>query len=80
MITKKDLIMLADYIRAHNANAFTWDKFNDRHIDQLAHFCSMNNPSFKKSRWIDYINGKCGPNGGKRTWNTPSKSSRRTIG
>jgi hypothetical protein len=34
--------------------------------DVLADFCRTQNPRFDRERWLDYIAGKCGPNGGKR--------------
>lgn len=58
-MTKKQFIALADVIR---------DDINDFHqntIERLADFCQSQNPAFKRQRWLDYIAGKCGPNGGK---------------
>lgn len=31
----------------------------------IADQCAESNPRFNRERWIDYIDGKCGPNGGK---------------
>ena len=33
--------------------------------DALASFCQQSNPRFLRQRWLDYIAGQCGPNGGK---------------
>jgi hypothetical protein len=33
--------------------------------DALADFCKAQNPNFNRDRWLDYIAGKCGKNGGK---------------
>jgi hypothetical protein len=33
--------------------------------ESLADFCQSQNPRFDRARWLDYIAGKCGPNGGK---------------
>jgi hypothetical protein len=33
--------------------------------DALADFCEQQNREFKRDSWLDYINGNCGPNGGK---------------
>ena len=33
--------------------------------DALATFCQEQNPRFLRQRWLDYVAGKCGPNGGK---------------
>ena len=65
-MTKKQFVSLADSIREHNRLA----KFNGESvftIDQLAalaRFCESANPRFKRERWLDYIAGRCGPNGG----------------
>ena len=59
-LTKRVLISLADTIR--NAH----DPFSKEQIEQLASFCSKHNPYFKRERWIRYINGECGSNGGAR--------------
>ena len=65
-MTKKQLVALADSIREHNRlakfngeNAFTLDQ-----LAALARLCASENPRFKRERWLDYIAGRCGPNGG----------------
>ena len=65
-MTKKNFVALADSIREHNRlakvngeNAFTVDQ-----VAELARFCASVNPRFKRERWLDYIAGRCGPNGG----------------
>lgn len=30
----------------------------------FAFVCAASNPRFNRSRWLAYINGECGPNGG----------------
>jgi hypothetical protein len=69
-MNKKLLIALADTIRNANAAHATNRSpgtvpFTEAGILSLADFCAAANPNFKRSRWLDYINGKCGPNGGK---------------
>lgn len=32
--------------------------------DELADFCNAQNPNFNRQRWLEYIAGECGPNGG----------------
>jgi hypothetical protein len=63
-MTKKDFIALADHIKRHNNTGgvprFTWAQ-----IESLADFCKSQNYAFLRQRWLDYIAGKCGPNGGK---------------
>jgi hypothetical protein len=34
--------------------------------DALADFCKSQNPRFDRERWLNYIAGKCGPNGGAK--------------
>lgn len=65
-MTKKDFIALADMIR--NANAHQDDAsprvFEPEAISALADFCQAQNPNFKRERWLSYIAGECGKNGG----------------
>lgn len=62
-MSKKHFIALADYIRQHN-NFETGDRFSQSQIRVLARFCKSQNFNFKEDRWLDYIDGKCGKNGG----------------
>lgn len=67
-MTKKDFIALADAMRSEMPGA-NWDA-NKRvqwELDckAIANACHQSNPRFNRERWLDYINGKCGPNGGK---------------
>ena len=50
----------AEWLRL-GAQLAQWDIMRDA----LADFCQAQNSNFKRDRWIDYINGECGPNGGK---------------
>lgn len=64
-MTKKDFIALADTIRGHNyTRTLQAQKFQIDHIEALAAFCRFNNPQFNRDRWLGYIRGECGPNGG----------------
>jgi hypothetical protein len=60
-MSKKDFIALANAIREHNK---TGDAFTPSQLATLAVFCRQQNPDFKRERWLDYIAGLCGPNGG----------------
>ena len=75
-MSKKHFIELADMLRATKPKT---DGFisaemqfaqRERHaqweymLDQLANFCAAQNSNFKRNRWLDYIAGDCGPNGG----------------
>jgi hypothetical protein len=66
-MTKKTFIALADMIREHNArcsNSFVSDKFSKTQIEALADFCQSQSHKFMRGRWLAYIAGECGPNGG----------------
>lgn len=59
-MTKKHFIALADLIKSDIHD------FTPNAIERLADYCEAENPRFNRERWLDYINGKCGPSGGKR--------------
>ncbi len=68
-MSKKHFIALADALRAEKpephwcANKHAqWNQ----DVQAIARACRAANPSFDEDRWIAYINGKCGPSGGKR--------------
>jgi hypothetical protein len=65
-MTKKNFVALADSIREHNrlAKFNSENAFSDDQLAALARFCASENPRFKRERWLDYIAGECGPNGG----------------
>lgn len=67
-MSKKDFIALADMIREHNRIAndgmLRDQTFNQAHIDALADFCQRQNSAFKRDRWLGYIAGTNGVNGG----------------
>ena len=62
-MSKKHFIALADTIRQVNADSSA-TPFTLYQIEQLADFCKTQNPRFNDSRWIGYIRGENGPNGG----------------
>jgi len=63
-MSKKHFIALADAIREFN-RTFE-DQFTHGQITALADFCPNQNGDFKRERWMQYVYGKCGPNGGTR--------------
>jgi len=73
-MSKKHFIALADAIRTHNQIANSWGKniphpttaFTADQVDELADFCARQNPEFKRDRWLGYIAGTNGKNGGAR--------------
>ena len=58
-MSKKHFIELANVIR-ENPNAFP-----EAALEKLADFCRSQNYNFNRARWMAYIRGECGPNGGK---------------
>lgn len=59
-MTKKHFIALADRINETKDIV----KFSTFHLGVLADFCKSQNPHFNEERWLSYIAGECGPNGG----------------
>ena len=65
-MTKKEFIALADMIRLHNAGfTIAVNRFNTAQKETLADFCQSTNTAFNRERWLAYVNGECGPSGGK---------------
>lgn len=76
-MTKKQCFKLADIVREtkpkfrdedRNCSDVTaslqqWDDMRD----ELADFCAQQNAKFNLRNWLDYIEGKVGPNGGARS-------------
>ena len=69
---KKIFIALADAIRDHNRvatarqnNGIPAVEFTPAHLETIADFCISQNSAFKRDRWMDYVAGNCGPNGGE---------------
>jgi len=60
-MSKKHFIALADAIRSAGLQTI----FTRPVVEVLADFCHTQNPAFDRSRWLDYIDGKCGPSGGR---------------
>lgn len=72
-MTNKHFIELADAIRSYNEIAFPSGtniasplQFTHTQVLALADFCKSQNSQFNRERWLAYIAGECGPNGGKR--------------
>ncbi len=71
-MTKKHFIALADVIRPAITGPVMVHEtgkpvrtMRDNVIEALADFCASQNPRFNRERWLDYVAGKCGKNGGK---------------
>lgn len=79
-MTKQHFIALADTLKAlqpdmgvpisistPQAHAEKWGRQSQwaKTRDALADFCQAQNPRFDRARWLAYIAGECGPNGGQ---------------
>ena len=65
-MSKKQLVALADVIIASAPkDNSAQGAFSRSAILELADFCESQNPNFMRQRWLDYIEGKSGKNGGK---------------
>ena len=73
-MSKQDFIALADAIREHNR--CEGEPFDEHQLETLATFCRRQNHAFKYERWMDYIKGECGPNGGAVKLAPKPKNSR----
>jgi len=67
-MSKRDFVKLADALRAERPG----DNWNpnkrvqwELDIKAIANVCAESNPRFKRERWMSYVNGECGPNGGE---------------
>ena len=77
-MSKKDFIALADVVRSRKASQTFYNENREtmwaqgrrdgiaEMVASLADFCAAQNPRFNRTRWLAYIAGTCGPNGGKR--------------
>jgi hypothetical protein len=73
-MTKKDFILIADALReaSQQANIRAGQTGVDMSagvgfaVHFLADALSLSHERFKKERWLEYVAGICGPNGGKR--------------
>ena len=60
-MSRKHFIALAEYLRDTCGYC---EPFTDEQIQHLANFCHAQNHQFKRERWIGYIKGENGKNGG----------------
>jgi len=67
-MSKKHFIALAKAIIEHDrvymARGQSELRFQEEHLETLAAFCSSVNPRFLTGRWLGFIEGVNGPNGG----------------
>ena len=68
IMSKKHFISLGNWIREHNKISVTpgtsRTPFNMEHLETLSEFMRESNPRFNKERWIGFVLGHNGPNGG----------------
>lgn len=70
-MTKKDFIELADTMRPvlkmrdEDGGDGGGNEVRAQVIAALCTFCRSQNPRFMRDRWVDYLNGECGPYGGR---------------
>ena len=73
-MTKKNFIALADTLKAlepinlkqKDARASAEHRQWETTVQRLADFCAEQNPQFNRERWLGYIAGSSGNNGGVR--------------
>ena len=69
-MTKKTFIQLADTLRATRPRGTLFTPIQleqwEAQVKATADMCEQANPQFKRQRWLDYVYGRAGVNGGGR--------------
>ena len=68
-VTVAKSVELADHMESELAGGRLADLADQQRsdlLDVIADFCANQNPHFNRARWLGYIAGTCGPNGGAR--------------
>lgn len=64
-MSEKNFVDLADTLREVKENSkgavVSWEEL----LEELVRFCKRQNPRFDEERWLDYLEGSCGPSGGR---------------
>ena len=67
MITKNDIIRIADVIKDLSPTDDKYKNIITTPMEIALEFADMleqGNPNFKRQRFLEYVEGVCGPNGG----------------
>lgn len=66
-MSKKHFIALADALKVIRPSADNIDRVVqwEKTVTAIADVCESENHAFNRVRWVNYILGKCGPNGGR---------------
>jgi hypothetical protein len=64
-MSKRDFVALGDAVRGLVTSDDGSSVEMAAVVETLADFCQSTNPRFKRDRWLSYIAGECGPNGGR---------------
>ena len=79
-MTKKHFIELAKLLKDQNFKmSVALDSPEGGYnaiVRELANFCAAQNKNFDRQRWLSYIAGDCGPNGGRIRHNENRNSNK----
>ena len=64
-MSRKDFIVIADEIKEYARLSGTNEPFTGTQLATLAQAFQRCNPNFDAVRWLDYVEGGRGPNGGE---------------
>ncbi len=59
-MSKKDFVALGTMCK----ESLGQSEMSTAAIIRIADFCQKQNPQFMRERWLDFVAGNCGPNGG----------------
>lgn len=67
---KREFVALADRLRSERESDGLLSDLSPEHYEDvlstLAGFCASTNDRFMRERWLSYVRGECGPNGGSK--------------
>lgn len=73
-MTKKDFIAIGSVLEELHPSSLRLEEDEARGaerqwartVERLADLFQTKNPRFMRERWLDFVHGRCGPNGGSR--------------